>query len=119
LTIKRVGGIFLESITREFAMKPSVALNSIPGARSGIRKILESYGLTNPRIFGSVLRGSDTDSSDLDLLVSKGDLHIGLLKIVRVEREISALLGVPVQIVTQETIRGPRWKKVAEESIPL
>jgi predicted nucleotidyltransferase len=100
-------------------MRPSFALDSQPGVRQEIRKALEAHGLTNPRIFGSTSKGSDTESSDLDILVSKGSLNIGLLKLVRIEREISEILGVPVQIVTEETTKGHRWAKIIEESMSL
>lgn len=97
-------------------MRPSIALNSHPGVREEIRALLNGHGLTNPRIFGSTSIGSDTESSDLDILVSKGNLKLGLLKMVRIEREISELLGVPVHIVTEETVSGPRWAKIVKDS---
>ncbi len=47
-------------------MKPSEALNR---HREAIRRVIESHRARNVRVFGSVLRGEDTDESDLDLLV--------------------------------------------------
>jgi hypothetical protein len=47
-------------------MKPSEALAS---NRAAIRHVVESHRARNARVFGSVLRGQDTDSSDLDILV--------------------------------------------------
>jgi predicted nucleotidyltransferase len=46
------------------AMKPSEA---IAIHREKIRRIIANFGGTNPRIFGSVARGEDTERSDLDL----------------------------------------------------
>lgn len=34
-----------------------------------IRQVVESHGARNARVFGSVLRGQDSDDSDLDILV--------------------------------------------------
>jgi predicted nucleotidyltransferase len=34
-----------------------------------VRRALAKHGARNPRVFGSVARGEDTDTSDLDLLV--------------------------------------------------
>jgi predicted nucleotidyltransferase len=48
-------------------MKPSVALDS---NRMMIRQVVESHHARNARGFGSVRRGQDTDSSDLDILVA-------------------------------------------------
>lgn len=45
--------------------------------RQQVCEVLVRYGLTNPRVFGSVARGEDTASSDVDLLVDVAD-GIGL-----------------------------------------
>ncbi len=37
--------------------------------RGRMSAILEAYGATNPRVFGSVARGDARESSDVDLLV--------------------------------------------------
>jgi hypothetical protein len=47
-------------------MKPSEALTA---HRDELRQLASRYGLSRPRVFGSVLSGADTDDSDLDLLV--------------------------------------------------
>ena len=39
--------------------------------RQEIRDIVRKYNALNPRIFGSVLHGCDTDESDLDILVDR------------------------------------------------
>ena len=46
-------------------MKPSEALTSNRGV---IRRVVESHRARNARVFGSVLHGQDTGSSDLDIL---------------------------------------------------
>jgi predicted nucleotidyltransferase len=45
-------------------MKPSEALAT---HRAALRQLVSRYGLSRPRVFGSVLTGTDTDESDLDL----------------------------------------------------
>lgn len=47
-------------------MRPSVVLHL---KRSLIREAASRFRTTNPRVFGSVLHGTDRDGSDLDLLV--------------------------------------------------
>ena len=47
-------------------MRPSQALQS---HREAVRQIVLQHHALNVRVFGSVLRGEDTDDSDLDLLV--------------------------------------------------
>jgi hypothetical protein len=47
-------------------MKPSEALTA---HRDELRQLVSHYGLWCPRVFGSVLSGTDTEESDLDLQV--------------------------------------------------
>jgi uncharacterized protein len=47
-------------------MKPSDALRKY---RSEIRDIVARHGALAPRVFGSAVYGTDTEESDLDLLV--------------------------------------------------
>jgi predicted nucleotidyltransferase len=42
-------------------MKPSEALAA---HRAELRELVSRYGLTHPRVYGSVLTGTDTDESD-------------------------------------------------------
>ncbi len=49
-------------------MKPSEVFAQ---HRDTIRRIVLESGMTNPRLFGSVLHGDDTEASDLDILVDK------------------------------------------------
>ncbi len=47
-------------------MKPSEIFEA---HRDQIRRIVLAHNALNPRVFGSVLNGCDTESSDLDLLI--------------------------------------------------
>ena len=47
-------------------MRPSVVLDM---KRSAVREAVGRFRTANPRVFGSVLHGTDRDGSDLDLLV--------------------------------------------------
>nr|WP_298331474.1 nucleotidyltransferase domain-containing protein [Asticcacaulis sp.] len=47
-------------------MKPSLALDQ---QRDAVRDLPARYRAANLRVFGSVVHGRDTESSDLDLLV--------------------------------------------------
>lgn len=47
-------------------MRPSIVLAE---HRQAIRKTVGLFPAANPRIFGSVLHGTDREGSDLDLLV--------------------------------------------------
>ena len=68
--------------------------------------ILDSYGASNPRVFGSVARGDARYGSDVDLLV---DLLPGrgneLMRVAGISEELSTLLGVQVDVVADGLLR--------------
>ncbi|MFS3359570.1 nucleotidyltransferase family protein [Escherichia coli] len=47
-------------------MRPSVVLDM---KRNAVREVVGRFRTANPRVFGSVLHGTDRDGSDIDLLV--------------------------------------------------
>ena len=57
-----------------------------------------AHGVTNLRVFGSVARGQDRPDSDLDLLADVPP-GMGLLGLGRVQDELEAILGSPVDLV--------------------
>ncbi|HOV95155.1 MAG TPA: nucleotidyltransferase family protein [Thermomonas sp.] len=81
-------------------MRPSTALST---HREAIRRIVAAHRATNPRVFGSVLYGADTEGSDLDLLVDplEGTTLFDLGGIVY---ELEQLLGVPIDLLTPKAI---------------
>ncbi len=68
--------------------------------------VLDRYGAYNLRMFGSVARGDAREDSDLDLLV---DLVPGvgneLLRVSGLAEELSALLGVRVDVLAAPLLR--------------
>ena len=77
-------------------MRPSVALNR---HRNAIREAATRFKTVNPRIFGSVLHGTDQDGGDLDLLVDTLP-GVTLLDLGGLQIELESLLGVPVDLLT-------------------
>lgn len=77
-------------------MRPSAILDL---KRSAIREATSHYHAANPRIFGSVLHGSDREDSDLDLLV---DVLPGatLFDLGGLQVELESLLGIHVDLLT-------------------
>jgi uncharacterized protein len=47
-------------------MKPSEALHA---NRAAIRRVIASHRASNARVFGSAMRGDDSEQSDLDILI--------------------------------------------------
>lgn len=68
--------------------------------RKEISEILERYPMiSNVRIVGSVARGEDTESSDIDLLVDTAP-GTTLFDIGGLHEDLVDLLGVPVDIIS-------------------
>lgn len=77
-------------------MRPSAALDL---KRAAVREVVGRFHTANPRVFGSVLLGTDKDGSDLDLLV---DALPGatLFDLGGLQVELEDLLGVSVDLLT-------------------
>tara|TARA_R100000306_G_scaffold53756_1_gene50649 strand:+ start:1017 stop:1340 length:324 start_codon:yes stop_codon:yes gene_type:complete len=88
------------SVTGEETMKPSEALSS---NRAAIRQVVNAHRACNARVFGSVLRGQDTDSSDLDILIDPTP-DTTLFDIGAIRHELGKLLGVPVDVLTPNAL---------------
>lgn len=96
-------------------VRPSAALIARRGA---VLKALARHGLSRPRVFGSVARGSDTAASDLDLLVDAAS-HTSLLDLAKAQREIEEVLGARIDLVTIDDLPED-WRRAAlAEAVPL
>lgn len=96
-------------------MRPSEALKS---NQTALLKVLDHYGLTNPRLFGSVARGDDTPDSDMDVLVSK-TRPLSYTTIARLRREASEALGCKVDVVFETTLRPDVAADIHRDLRPL
>lgn len=96
-------------------MKPSdaLALN-----RAAIRHVVESHRARNARVFGSVLRDQDTDTSDLDILVDPMP-DMTLFDIGAIRHKLSKLLGVPVDVLTPNALPDRFRAAVLAEARPV
>lgn len=100
---------------RKSTLKPSTALDR---QRVAIREATSRFRAANPRIFGSVLRGTDTDGSDLDLLV---DALPGatLFDLGGLQVELEELLGVSVDLRTPGDLPTKFRDQVLAEASPV
>ncbi len=86
--------------------------------RSAIRQVVESHSGRNPRVFGSVARGEDTDASDLDLLIDT-TATTSLFNVAAMELDLERLLGIPVHVTTSGALRGAILTRVMSEAEPV
>lgn len=97
-------------------MRPSEALEQ---HRAEIRRIVENNDARNPRVFGSVVHGEDTEHSDLDLLVDPIDDKTSLVSLVRIKRELELLLGVKTDVLTPMSLHERFRQEVLREAAPV
>jgi predicted nucleotidyltransferase len=96
-------------------MKPSAALEL---KRIAVREAASRFRTANPRVFGSVLHGTDADGSDLDLLV---DALPGttLFDLGGLQVELEDLLGVIVDLRTPADLPPKFREQVLAEAQPV
>ena len=76
------------------------------------------YGVRRIAVFGSYARGEATPESDLDLLV-EFSTPPGLLKFVELERHLSELLGVRVELVTRQALKPHIGQQILKECVEV
>ena len=79
-----------------------ITIEDVRARREEILRILRARGAENPRLFGSVARGTADEKSDVDLLVDlrepkpRGFAYFGLLD--GLQDELGRVLGRPVHV---------------------
>lgn len=96
-------------------MKPSTALSL---KRAAVRDAAVRFRTANPRVFGSVLHGTDKDGSDLDLLV---DALPGatMFDLGGLQVELEEMLGVSVDLLTPGDLPARFRDQVLAEAAPV
>jgi uncharacterized protein len=96
-------------------VKPSTALNE---HRVAIKHIVSSHRANNARVFGSVVRGEDTDQSDLDILIDPTS-ETTLMDVAGIQVELERLLGVTVDVLTPRALPEKFRKLVLAEAVRI
>jgi uncharacterized protein len=86
--------------------------------REQILEICHKHRVYDLRVFGSFARGEGNEQSDLDFLVEVGPVHspwfpAGLIA------DLEDLLGVPVDVVTRDSLHWFIKDRILEEARPL
>ena len=64
----------------------------------------DTYGVERLGVFGSVACGTNTETSDIDVLVQFSE-PIGMFKFIQLEDRLSQLLGKKVDLVTNNALK--------------
>jgi predicted nucleotidyltransferase len=86
--------------------------------RAALRQLCRRYGFAQPRIFGSVLTRTDTEESDLDLLV-ESQSGTTLFMLAGLEHDAQQLTGVRVSVLTPGFLPSKFRDRVVQQAEPL
>lgn len=79
---------------------------------------LKAAGIVHLRLHGSLARGTATAQSDIDLIAEfDKSRHLSLLDMVGIENRLSGLLGAPVDLSPEHTLKQPVATRAAHEAV--
>src|SRR5919198_2611796 len=100
----------------------AITVEDVRARRAEIESVLEANGARNPLIFGSVVRGTADDRSDIDVLIDfadpkpEGFAYFGALD--RLQQELSRVLGRAVHVTVFDA-NSAVGRRALQEAVPL
>jgi len=79
---------------------------------------LQAFNPVKIGIFGFYARNESRPDSDLDILINL-NTAISLFQLVRIERELSELLGVKVDLVSEGAIKNQKLRNYIEADLKI
>ena len=86
--------------------------------RTAILQLATQHGARRVRIFGSIVRGTATEGSDIDLLVAF-EPDRSLLDLIGFKQDLQELLGRPVDVVSEGGLSPYLKDRILQEAQPL
>ena len=105
----------LDFVVTPHTIRPT--LDALRSRRPDIVEIVESFGASNVRSFGSVARGDARDDSDIDLLVDV-PAGAGLITIEQIADALEDVIPRRVDVVPAGAVRG-RMAHVIDDAVAL
>ena len=76
----------------------------------------DEYGVIEIGLFGSYIKGSHKEASDVDILV-EFEKAIDLFTFVHLKNHLSDLLGVNVDLVTKKALKPKIGERILNETV--
>ena len=86
--------------------------------RSDLPRLQREYAVRSLGLFGSYIRGKQKKRSDLDILVDFEEVP-GMFRFLDLERELSQLLDVRVDLVQKEALKPAIGKRILQEVLTV
>jgi len=83
--------------------------------RKNLPILAEQYHVATLEVFGSYVRHEEKATSDLDILVTFHKAP-SILKFIRLENQLSDLLGVKVDLVLKDSLKPAIGKRIQSEA---
>ncbi|MGV1033763.1 MAG: helix-turn-helix domain-containing protein [Microbacteriaceae bacterium] len=94
-------------------------LAKLRSQKTEIVRLARSVGASNVAVFGSVARGTDSESSDIDLLVDFDAAARGMFPIFNLEERLTDLLGETVDVAVRQLLKPAVAATALVEEVPL
>jgi len=78
------------------------------------KDLKKEYGVKEIGIFGSYVKGEQKAVSDVDILIEL-ERPIGFVKFMKLEKRISDILGVKVDLVTKKALKPYIGQRILQE----
>lgn len=93
-------------------------LDDLRALRSEIMTLMDSYGVENVRIFGSIARGEATSASDIDFIVTFPE-GTSIFDQIGLWLDLQELLGRDVDLLAEHPDGGDVMRQALLTAVPL
>lgn len=93
-------------------------LDDLRRRRTLVARLARANRIASVQVFGSVARGEETASSDIDLLVTPAD-DASLFDLAQFELDLEAVFERPVDVVSSRSLDPERDRAVLDSAIDL
>jgi hypothetical protein len=83
-----------------------------------LTSLLRKRGAVKIAVFGSYIKGKEHPDSDIDVIVEFSERK-SLLDLVGIEQEVSELLGIKVDLLTEKSISPYLIDRVKQEMVVI
>lgn len=111
---RKVSESLLQRLMKAADVRPSIPLAVNADV---IRNLAASFGLSDVRVFGSVVRGDDTSDSDVDVL-ARFDRTVPFFTMRGFPARVEEVIGFPVDLVLDDS-SSPTIDEIRRTAVPL